>query len=136
MCGIVGYVGERDALPILMDGLRRLEYRGYDSSGIALRDDSGVLQVRKRKGKLAALAADLEAEPPAGPLGIGHTRWATHGAPSRRNAHPHPDVARRIAVVHNGIIENHHALRDELVAEGVALASETDTELVAQLLGA
>jgi glucosamine--fructose-6-phosphate aminotransferase (isomerizing) len=135
MCGIVGYTGQRDALPVLMDGLRRLEYRGYDSAGVAVLDDGGAITVRKTEGKLAALATLVEARPPAGRLGIGHTRWATHGAPITRNAHPHPDARGRVVVVHNGIIENHDALHAELAAAGVTFTSDTDTEVVAQLIG-
>src|SRR6187200_1844445 len=113
MCGIVGYVGNDQALPIVVEGLRRLEYRGYDSAGVALVD--GGLEVRKRAGKLAELESALDAEPlvPAA-TGIGHTRWATHGAPSDANAHPHVDCTGRIAVIHNGIIENHRELRAAL----------------------
>jgi glucosamine--fructose-6-phosphate aminotransferase (isomerizing) len=134
MCGIVGYVGARDALPFLMDGLGRLEYRGYDSAGVAVVDGDGPLAVRKEVGKLAALRATLEAQPVGGSPGIGHTRWATHGAPSGPNAHPHTDCQGRVAVVHNGIIENHAALRAELVQRGHRLDSETDTEVVAHLV--
>ena len=115
MCGIMGYVGPRPAAPILIDGLRRLEYRGYDSAGIAVYDDGG-LTVRKAEGKLARLDELLEGDPAPGTVGIGHTRWATHGRPSEENAHPH--VAGGVAVVHNGIIENHMALRHELAAAG------------------
>lgn len=135
MCGIVGYIGGREAAPILMDGLRRLEYRGYDSAGLAVLAPDGRLAVRKREGKLARLDALLAAEPgpPAGTLGLGHTRWATHGPPTLANAHPHHDEARRVAVVHNGIIENHAALRAELEARGHRFSSQTDTEVVAHL---
>src|SRR5438132_3257042 len=105
MCGIVGYVGPDDALPIVLEGLRRLEYRGYDSAGVAVVD--GGLEVAKRQGKLANLQRALDAAPAlTGSIGMGHTRWATHGVPSDRNAHPHVDCAKRIAVIHNGIIEN------------------------------
>jgi glucosamine--fructose-6-phosphate aminotransferase (isomerizing) len=135
MCGIVGYTGQRDALPVLMDGLRRLEYRGYDSAGVAVLDAGGAITVVKTEGKLAALATLVEARPPAGRLGIGHTRWATHGAPITRNAHPHPDARGQVVVVHNGIIENHDALHAELAAAGVSFTSDTDTEVVAQLIG-
>jgi glutamine---fructose-6-phosphate transaminase (isomerizing) len=133
MCGIVGYVGADGALPIVLEGLRRLEYRGYDSSGVAVLDDE--LVVRKRAGKLAELAAALDADPiPPGTTAIGHTRWATHGAPTDENAHPHTDCTGRIAVVHNGIVENHEQLRATLEKEGHTFASETDTEVVAHLL--
>jgi glucosamine--fructose-6-phosphate aminotransferase (isomerizing) len=132
MCGIVGYVGPEQALPIVLDGLRRLEYRGYDSAGVAILD--GGLSVVKRAGKLAELEAALGEDRPTGTTGMGHTRWATHGAPTDRNAHPHLDCAGRIAVIHNGIIENHHELRTRLEKEGHALASETDTEVLAHLI--
>ena len=133
MCGIVGYVGPDPALPVVLEGLRRLEYRGYDSSGVALID--GGLSVVKRAGKLAELAAALEAEgAPTGSIGMGHTRWATHGAPTDRNAHPHTDCDGGIAVIHNGIVENFADLRDGLEKRGHALVSETDTEVVAHLI--
>jgi len=138
MCGIVGYMGPRDALPILMEGLRRLEYRGYDSAGIALIGTDGRIALRKQEGKLNALARVLEADPraPSGSPGIGHTRWATHGAPSERNAHPHTDASGRIVVVHNGIIENYAELRSSLAEAGHIFVSETDTEVLAHLIGA
>ena len=133
MCGIVGYVGAEQALPIVMDGLRRLEYRGYDSAGVALFD--GALTVVKRAGKLSELESALEAgQDLRGTTGIGHTRWATHGPPTDRNAHPHLDCTGGIAVIHNGIIENYQALRDRLAKAGHTLASETDTEVVAHLV--
>ena len=133
MCGIVGYVGRDEALPIVMEGLRRLEYRGYDSAGIAVVD--GALTVRKRSGKLAeleALLVDLPAPPAT--IAIGHTRWATHGAPTEANAHPHLDCEGRVAVIHNGIIENFQELRARLDKQGHVFVSETDTECVAHLL--
>ncbi|NEA57807.1 glutamine--fructose-6-phosphate transaminase (isomerizing) [Streptomyces sp. SID13666] len=134
MCGIVGYVGGRSALDVVVAGLRRLEYRGYDSAGIAVLADGG-LAAAKKAGKLANLEALLERQPlPAGGTGIGHTRWATHGGPTDVNAHPHLDNAGRVAVVHNGIIENFAALRAELAERGHVLESETDTEVVAHLL--
>ena len=134
MCGIVGYVGEQDAVDVVLEGLRRLEYRGYDSAGVAVVDD-GAVQVRRRAGKLANLEKALAENPlPAATFGMGHTRWATHGPPTDRNAHPHLDAADRVAVVHNGIIENFAALRSELEARGVTMASDTDTEVVAHLL--
>jgi len=136
MCGIVGYVGGQDALPILMDGLRRLEYRGYDSAGVALLGADGVVSIRKAEGKLSALEALLAGGAPAGAPGIGHTRWATHGAPTTRNAHPHADASGRIVLVHNGIFENHAELRAELLERGHAFDSDTDTEVVAHLVGA
>jgi glucosamine--fructose-6-phosphate aminotransferase (isomerizing) len=134
MCGIVGYTGPRDAGPVLLDGLRRLEYRGYDSAGIALVTKSGDLFVEKRAGKVAVLQEALGGDPPRAGIGLGHTRWATHGRPSDLNAHPHSDCSGRITVVHNGIVENFRELRDELVAHGHTLASETDTEVVAHLI--
>jgi len=133
MCGIMGYVGPREAAPIVVDGLRRLEYRGYDSAGIAVHNGT-ALTVTKTEGKLARLAGLLDEHPVAGRFGIGHTRWATHGAPSDRNAHPHTDPGGEVVVVHNGIIENFLSLREALVAEGAEFASETDTEVLAHLI--
>ncbi|KAB1662328.1 glutamine--fructose-6-phosphate transaminase (isomerizing) [Pseudoclavibacter chungangensis] len=136
MCGIVGYVGQRPCQDILIGGLRRLEYRGYDSAGIAVIDAEGELHARKRAGKLAVLTDDLERHPMAdGTTGIGHTRWATHGGPTDANAHPHLADGGRLAVIHNGIIENFAPLKAELEAEGVEFLSETDTEVAAQLIG-
>ena len=132
MCGIVGYVGPQDATPILLEGLGRLEYRGYDSAGMAVATKAG-LKVRKVSGRVAALAADLPARFKGSP-GIGHTRWATHGGPTPENAHPHTDASGRIAVVHNGIIENADELRAKLEAQGVEFVSQTDTEAVAHLV--
>ena len=133
MCGIVGYVGPDQALPVVLEGLRRLEYRGYDSAGVAVLD--GGLSVLKRAGKLGELDAALEAEgEPAGSVGMGHTRWATNGAPTDRNAHPHLDCHGRLAVIHNGIVENHSGLRADLEKRGHTLASDTDTEVVAHLI--
>jgi glutamine---fructose-6-phosphate transaminase (isomerizing) len=137
MCGIVGYVGQRPACDVVMNALRRMEYRGYDSSGIALLDGQGKLTVRRRAGQLSNLeAAIAEMEPAelAGTAGLGHTRWATHGRPTDRNAHPHRDAAGKIAVVHNGIIENFASLRQELEALGVEFASDTDTEVAVHLV--
>ncbi len=133
MCGIVGYVGDGPALPVLIEGLRRLEYRGYDSAGIAV-VDRGELQVVRKAGQLAALEAELDGRPLQGSTGIGHTRWATHGAPTDRNAHPHRDCTGRVAVIHNGIIENHDELRAELAARGHRFSSDTDTEVAAHLI--
>ncbi|MER5950856.1 glutamine--fructose-6-phosphate transaminase (isomerizing) [Streptomyces sp. NPDC001904] len=134
MCGIVGYVGSQSAHDVVLAGLKRLEYRGYDSAGIAVLADGALASVKKA-GKLANLEKALVDRPlPAGSTGIGHTRWATHGGPTDANAHPHPDNASRVAVVHNGIIENFADLRDELSARGHTFASETDTEVVAHLL--
>jgi glucosamine--fructose-6-phosphate aminotransferase (isomerizing) len=134
MCGIVGYTGPREAGPVLLDGLRRLEYRGYDSAGIALVTETGDLFVEKRAGKVAVLTDALGDDTPSAGIGLGHTRWATHGRPSDLNAHPHSDCTGRITVVHNGIVENFRELRDELVAGGHTLQSETDTEVVAHLV--
>src|SRR5271157_4970025 len=134
MCGIVGYIGKRDAVPILMEGLQRLEYRGYDSAGIAV-IHAGTLRVSKCQGRVR----DLETKLPArfkGSPGIAHTRWATHGEPSDRNAHPHCDSANRFAVIHNGIIENAAALRTRLQAEGVVFRSDTDSEVLVHLIAA
>src|ERR1700690_1839128 len=134
MCGIGGYPGPREAGPVLMGGLRRLEYRGYDSAGIALVTDSGELFVEKRAGKVAVLQDALGGDTPRAGLGLAHTRWATHGRPSDLNAHPHRDCTGRITLVHHGIVENFRELRDELAARGPILASETDTEVVAHLV--
>ena len=133
MCGIVGYIGPRDAVPLLMEGLKRLEYRGYDSAGIAALHN-GSMSSRKCVGKLANLEASLRGQPIHGTPGIGHTRWATHGEPSEINSHPHMDCSGRIAVVHNGIIENYHELRMELEAKGHQFKSETDTEVIPHLI--
>ena len=130
MCGIVGYVGQRDARGIVVDALRRMEYRGYDSSGVALLDGHGGLTVRRRAGRLANLEAALaetDAASLAGSTGLGHTRWATHGRPTDRNAHPHRDAAGKIAVVHNGIIENYAVLRAELEARRASSSPATPT---------
>ncbi|PZS38368.1 MAG: glutamine--fructose-6-phosphate aminotransferase, partial [Pseudonocardiales bacterium] len=129
MCGIVGYVGHRDALGVVLQGLGRLEYRGYDSAGVAVLTSAG-LSVTRKAGALANLIGELDSTVRAalcGTAGMGHTRWATHGAPTDRNAHPHCDTAGRLAVVHNGIIENHAQLRAELEHGGVELTSDTDT---------
>jgi glucosamine--fructose-6-phosphate aminotransferase (isomerizing) len=133
MCGIVGYVGPREALPLLMGGLRRLEYRGYDSAGVALQLN-GALTVLRAEGKLDNLAAVVATHPASGTTGIGHTRWATHGRPTEQNAHPHVDCGGVTAVIHNGIIENFEELKDPLVAGGHTFTSETDTEVVVHLL--
>jgi glucosamine--fructose-6-phosphate aminotransferase (isomerizing) len=133
MCGIVGYVGSQDATPIILDGLGRLEYRGYDSAGVAVIRD-GQIELRRDVGKLANLRARVQNAPISGQIGIGHTRWATHGAPAEHNAHPHVSMGGEFVVVHNGIVENYLELRDELMAEGVAFKSETDTEVIVQLI--
>jgi glucosamine--fructose-6-phosphate aminotransferase (isomerizing) len=135
MCGIIGYVGKKAAAPILLEGLRRLEYRGYDSAGVAVLDGVNLL-VRKKKGKIdEGLARLLKAEPVAGHLGIGHTRWATHGVPSDENSHPHLDASGKIAIVHNGVIENYEALKQRLLKAGHQFKSGTDTEVLAHLIG-
>ncbi len=135
MCGIIGYVGKKSAPPILLEGLRRLEYRGYDSAGIAVLQEADLL-VRKKTGRIdSGLATFLHSNPVSGNLGIGHTRWATHGVPSDRNCHPHFDKAGRIAVVHNGVIENYDALKERLLRAGHQFKSDTDTEVLAHLIG-
>ena len=134
MCGIVGYTGPREAGPILIEGLKRLEYRGYDSAGIALVDDAGDLFVEKRAGKLSNLQTAIADRTPHAAIGLAHTRWATHGRPNDLNAHPHQDCTGEITVIHNGIIENFRELRDGLEARGHTLTSETDTEAIAHLI--
>ncbi len=133
MCGIVGYVGSREATPIVFEGLQGLEYRGYDSAGIAV-IERGQVGVRRDVGKLDNLAKLLDAQPMAGQIGIGHTRWATHGKPSQINAHPHVDCTGQTVVIQNGIVENHWTLRQELEAKGHHFASETDTEVIVHLV--
>jgi glucosamine--fructose-6-phosphate aminotransferase (isomerizing) len=133
MCGIVGYVGQHNASEIIVDGLRRLEYRGYDSAGLVVLD-GGRLTIHRRPGKIADLAALLESQPAAGGIGLGHTRWATHGAPSESNSHPHADCSGSLAVVHNGIIENYLPLKQRLLEAGHVFRSQTDTEVIAHLL--
>ncbi|MBN1130627.1 MAG: glutamine--fructose-6-phosphate transaminase (isomerizing) [Chitinispirillaceae bacterium] len=135
MCGIVGYIGNQEAFPILINGLAALEYRGYDSAGIALVNGKKKSQLYKDKGNVSHLREIMRKNSPAGTTGIAHTRWATHGAPSKVNSHPHVDQANRIALVHNGIIENYGSLKDRLKGEGVRFRSETDTEVLAQLVG-
>jgi glucosamine--fructose-6-phosphate aminotransferase (isomerizing) len=135
MCGIIGYVGKKAASPILLEGLRRLEYRGYDSAGVAILDNA-ALSLRKKKGRIdEGIARVLKAEPAAGSLGIAHTRWATHGVPSDSNCHPHLDASGKIAVVHNGVIENYDALKQRLLRAGHKFKSDTDTEVLAHLIG-
>src|SRR5262245_3129736 len=135
MCGIVGYVGNRDAVALIVEGLRRLEYRGYDSAGVAV-VDGGALSRRRSAGKLRNLEVSLRSEPLRGAWGVGHTRWATHGRPSEENAHPHQDCQGKIVVVHNGIIENYLELKSKLQAAGHRFVTETDTEIVAHLVEA
>ena len=135
MCGIVGYVGKRDATPVLVEGLHRLEYRGYDSAGVAL-VHRGRLQLTKTAGRVQDLRDRLDAKQTKATIGIGHTRWATHGEPNDTNAHPHTDVGHRVAVVHNGIIENAEALRAQLIDEGVKFVTDTDTEALAHMVAA
>jgi glucosamine--fructose-6-phosphate aminotransferase (isomerizing) len=134
MCGIVGYVGEKNAVGIIVDGLKRLEYRGYDSAGVAVLGDDGVLEVRRAAGRMKVLEGILRERPIAGTLGIGHTRWATHGRPSEENAHPHTDCSGSLVVVHNGILENYLEIKERLLAEGHTFRSETDTEVLAHLI--
>src|SRR2546422_424146 len=133
MCGIVGYVGDKDAAPLLIEGLKRLEYRGYDSSGLAVLDGER-LEVRRRAGKIVNLERALLEDPVQARAGIAHTRWATHGPPSDANAHPHTDCSRSVAVVHNGIIENHAQRRRELEGQGHVFTSSTDTEVIVHLI--
>lgn len=134
MCGIIGYVGDRQASSLIVEGLRKLEYRGYDSAGIAVVDETGALHIRRALGKLRHLEDAVQASPLNGMLGIGHTRWATHGRPSEENAHPHVGPKRQVAVVHNGIVENYGVLRKELEEQGHRFATETDTEVIAHLV--
>src|SRR5262245_57019119 len=133
MCGIIGYIGTKDVVPVLIDGLRRLEYRGYDSAGVAV-VHSGNVNLRRSAGKLSNLEHAISAEPLAGEYGVGHTRWATHGRPTEENAHPHQDGSGKIVVVHNGIIENYLPLKARLQAAGHAFVTQTDTEIVAHLV--
>ncbi|MEZ4516933.1 MAG: glutamine--fructose-6-phosphate transaminase (isomerizing) [Chloroflexota bacterium] len=134
MCGIVGYLGDRSAQQVVVQGLKRLEYRGYDSAGVAVLEQNGHISLRRDVGKLSNLEQLLVSSPLTGHIGIGHTRWATHGAPSERNAHPHISMNGNVVLVHNGIVENYSVLRDELMAEGVEFRSETDTEVIVQLV--
>ncbi|MGA3213572.1 MAG: class II glutamine amidotransferase, partial [Terriglobales bacterium] len=135
MCGIVGYVGPKKVVPVIIEGLRRLEYRGYDSAGIAVGSPNrSTLEVRRAPGKLCNLEEVLREHPIDGTFGIGHTRWATHGRPTEENAHPHRDCTGRIVVVHNGIVENYLELKHELIAQGHKFVTETDTEIIAHLV--
>src|SRR5271154_458700 len=139
MCGIVGYIGPKSVVPTIIEGLRRLEYRGYDSAGIAVAgapvsSGTGGLQLRRAPGKLRNLEAVIERSPVHGTFGIGHTRWATHGRPTEENAHPHRDGSGTLVVVHNGIVENYLTLKQALIAKGHKFVSETDTEIIAHLI--
>ncbi|MHC5076810.1 MAG: hypothetical protein ACYTFM_10310 [Planctomycetota bacterium] len=134
MCGIVAYLGKKVAQPILIEGLKRLEYRGYDSAGIALLS-SGAIKIKKTSGRISALEEILEEPQSFETLGLGHTRWATHGKPNTTNAHPHSDYTGKIAVVHNGIIENYGTLKTWLKNEGIEFKTDTDTEVVSNLIG-
>jgi len=135
MCGIVGYVGRKKVVPVIIEGLRRLEYRGYDSAGIAVGGpNTALLEVCRAPGKMGNLEEVLREKPLDGTFGIGHTRWATHGRPTEENAHPHRDCSGRIVVVHNGIVENYLALKRELTAQGHKFVTETDTEVIAHLI--
>src|SRR5207237_7118688 len=134
MCGIVGYVGKKRVVAVILDGLKRLEYRGYDSAGIAVAGNGDALQVRRAEGKLRNLEEVIRLKPIDGTYGIGHTRWATHGRPTEENAHPHRDCTGQIVVVHNGIIENYLELKEKHQKEGHKFATETDTEIVAHLV--
>src|SRR5580693_860142 len=134
MCGIVGYIGSNNAVPIILEGLRKLEYRGYDSAGLAVYGEDGQLAVRRAKGKLRNLEEAIRISPVEGSFGIGHTRWATHGRPTEENAHPHRDCKGDIVVVHNGIVENYLPLKHQLQLEGHKFVTETDTEVIAHLV--
>src|ERR1700680_981807 len=134
MCGIVGYVGKKSVVPIIIEGLRRLEYRGYDSAGIAVAGNGNGLQLRRAEGKLRNLEEAIRLKPLDGSYGIGHTRWATHGRPTEENAHPHRDCTGKIVVVHNGIVENYLSLKKKLTEEGHKFTTETDTEIIAHLI--
>src|SRR5262245_31159093 len=134
MCGIVGYVGRREAEPILIEGLQRLEYRGYDSAGVSTITGPGHLHLRKRAGRIANLVHYLKERPAPGCLGISHTRWATHGPANDTNAHPHLSSDGRVALVHNGVIENYEVLKRHLREQGVEFHSDTDSEVIAQLI--
>src|SRR5207247_10619128 len=134
MCGIVGYIGPKKVVPVVVEGLRKLEYRGYDSAGIAVVGQNGNLEIRRAPGKLRNLEQVIAKSPLDGTYGIGHTRWATHGRPTEENAHPHADCTGSIVVVHNGILENYLPIKQRLQAEGHTFKSETDTEVVAHLV--
>src|SRR5437016_3265367 len=129
MCGIVGYVGNKQVVPVILDGLRKLEYRGYDSAGIAVVDEGHHLDIRRAEGKLRNLEEAIRLKPLDGTYGIGHTRWATHGRPTEENAHPHRDCSGKVVVVHNGIIENFLPLKHQLLSEDHVFVTETDTQM-------
>src|SRR3989338_8099103 len=133
MCGIVGYIGKRQALPFLIQGLKKLEYRGYDSSGICVKENTDFYLVKK-PGKVSELENAVDKETVLGNIGIAHTRWATHGVPNEKNAHPHLDCTGNIAIVHNGIVENYQSLKELLIKEGHKIISDTDSEIIAQLI--
>ena len=133
MCGIVGYIGDREATPIILEGLKKLEYRGYDSAGVAVLSN-GKIELRRDSGKITHLEALLKEKPISGSPGIGHTRWATHGEPNERNSHPHVGYKGQVVIVHNGIVENYLELKDELMAEGIQFNSDTDTETIVHLI--
>src|SRR5918999_3124006 len=134
MCGIVGYVGNKQVVPLIIDGLRKLEYRGYDSAGIAVVNEGHELEIRRAEGKLRNLEETIRLSPLDGTYGIGHTRWATHGRPTEENAHPHRDCTGRVVVVHNGIIENYLQLKERLRKTDHEFVTETDTEVIAHLI--
>src|SRR5919205_404353 len=134
MCGIVGYVGDKQVVGVILDGLRKLEYRGYDSAGIAVVDEQSALTSRRAEGKLRNLEETIRLKPLDGTYGIGHTRWATHGRPTEENAHPHRDCSGKVVVVHNGIIENYLPLKHQLQSEDHNFVTETDTEVIAHLI--
>ncbi|MBW8747728.1 MAG: class II glutamine amidotransferase, partial [Acidobacteria bacterium] len=134
MCGIVGYIGPKPVVPVIIEGLRRLEYRGYDSAGIAVAGSASGLELRRAPGKLRNLETVIAGQPLHGNYGIGHTRWATHGRPTEENAHPHRDCSGTLVVVHNGIVENYLQLKQELTAKGHRFVTETDTEIIAHLI--
>ncbi|MBC7653588.1 MAG: glutamine--fructose-6-phosphate aminotransferase, partial [Oligoflexus sp.] len=134
MCGIVGYIGFRDAYPIIIKGLQRLEYRGYDSAGIALLDEESHLNIYKKAGKVQDLENFIGDQDKSGTIGMGHTRWATHGAPTDRNSHPHESGSGNLAIIHNGIIENYGPLKEEMISRGHVFKSDTDTEVLIHLI--